>query len=121
MNHNRSVLNQKKRRTWRVRKSITGTAERPRMSVFRSHKHLYVQLIDDGSGRTLCAASTSESDLSDVKYGGNVKAAAAVGRVIAEKAKAAGISKVSFDRGPYKYHGRVASLAAAAREAGLSF
>ena len=99
-----------------------GTAERPRLSVYRSSKHIYAQLIDDLAGVTLAAAS---STLGDVKkglpYGGNVKAAKVVGAKIAEAAKAKGIAKVAFDRGHYRYHGRVKALADAARESGLSF
>jgi large subunit ribosomal protein L18 len=92
------------------------------LSVFRSHKHVYAQVIDDASGRTLAAASTVDKDLAgDLKYGGNVAAATAIGKAIAERAKAAGITKVAFDRGSNQYHGRVAALANAAREAGLDF
>jgi large subunit ribosomal protein L18 len=122
MNHERAILKQRERRGFRVRKRIHGTAARPRLAVFRSHKHLYVQVIDDGAGRTLAAASTVDKDLrSDVKYGGNKSAAAAIGKAIAERSIAAGISLVAFDRGPCQYHGRVAALAEAAREAGLKF
>jgi large subunit ribosomal protein L18 len=122
MNHQKSVLRQRTRRRWRVRKAIKGTAVRPRMSVFRSHQHLYVQLIDDAAGATLAAASTSDKELrGQLKYGGNKEAAKAVGKTIAQRALAAGIAKVAFDRREYQYHGRVAALADAAREAGLSF
>ena len=122
MNHERAILKQRKRRTFRVRKRIRGTAARPRLTVFRSHKHLYAQVIDDGDGRTLAAASTVDKDLrGDVKYGGNKGAAAAIGKAIAERAVAAGITQVAFDRGACQYHGRVAALADAARQAGLSF
>lgn len=94
----------------------------PRLSVFRSSKHMYVQIIDDLDGRTLAAASTLEKDvLSKVKNGGDKSAAGEVGKLIAERAKAAGVESVMFDRGGYLYHGRVKSLADAAREAGLSF
>jgi len=122
MNHEREILKQRKRRSFRVRKRIRGTAARPRLAVFRSHKHLYAQVIDDGAGRTLAAASTVDKDLrGDVKYGGNKSAAASIGKAIAERSIAAGINQVAFDRGACQYHGRVAALAAAAREAGLKF
>ena len=105
-----------------MRKRVRGNTERPRLTVHRSHKHVYAQVIDDSTGRTLASASTVDKDLrSDVKYGGNVSAATAIGKAIAERAIAAGIKQVAFDRGPNQYHGRVAALAAAAREAGLSF
>jgi large subunit ribosomal protein L18 len=105
-----------------VRKRVRGTSERPRLTVFRSHKHVYAQVIDDSTGRTLAAASSVDKDLkSDVKYGGNAAAATAIGKAIAERALAAGIKQVAFDRGTAQYHGRVAALATAAREAGLSF
>jgi len=108
------------RRHRRVRKKIHGTAERPRLAVHRSNKHLAVQVIDDDAGRTIAAASTTEGDLR-ADSGHSVAAAAKVGTLIAERAKAAGITKVVFDRGGYIYHGRVAAVAAAAREAGLEF
>jgi large subunit ribosomal protein L18 len=108
------------RRHARVRKHISGTATRPRLAVFRSARHISVQLIDDTSGRTLAAAGTVESGLRE-RPGGNVGAAQAVGRLIAERAAAAGISTVVFDRGGYRYHGRVAALADAARQGGLEF
>ena len=98
------------------------TAERPRLTVFRSHKHIYVQVIDDAAGRTLAAASTADKDVrGDLKYGGNKAAAELVGKAIAERALAAGVKQVAFDRGPFQYHGRVAALADAARKAGLGF
>ena len=105
----------------RVRKKIHGTAARPRLAVYRTNKHLSVQLIDDDSGRTLAAASTVEAGLRSNGKGSSVGAAATVGQLIAERAKAAGIDKVVFDRGGYLYHGRIAAVAAAAREAGLEF
>ncbi len=110
----------RQRRHRRVRKRVTGTPERPRLAVYRSNKHISVQVIDDGGGRTLAAASTVESALRP-SGGGNKNAAAAVGRLIAERAKAAGVERVVFDRGGFIYHGRVAALADAAREAGLEF
>lgn len=122
MDHCKQIGRQRKRRSYRVRKSVRGTPERPRLSVARSHKHMTAQLIDDTTGKTLAAASTIDKELSGkLKYGGNQAAAQAVGQAIAQKAKKAGIGQVCFDRGPFKYHGRVAALAAAAREAGLSF
>ncbi|MFM8267398.1 MAG: 50S ribosomal protein L18 [Ilumatobacteraceae bacterium] len=104
----------------RVRKKIHGTAVRPRLAVHRTNKHISVQVIDDDSGRTLVAASTTESGLRSGK-GSSVGAAERVGSLIAERAKAAGIDKVVFDRGGYLYHGRVAAVATAARAAGLEF
>lgn len=122
MEHSKAIFKQRNRRRFRVRKSIRGTAERPRLSVTRSHKHMSAQLIDDLAGKTLASASTMDKELSgSVKYGGNVDAATAVGKAIAERAKGAGIEQVCFDRGSYKYHGRVAALADAAREGGLQF
>ncbi|ADU52357.1 LSU ribosomal protein L18P [Thermaerobacter marianensis DSM 12885] len=113
----------RERRHRRVRKKVLGTAERPRLNVFRSLKHIYAQVIDDEAGVTLVAASTVEPELREAVggYGGNVEAAKVVGRVIAERARARGITKVVFDRGGYRYHGRVKALAEAAREAGLEF
>ena len=109
------------RRHFRVRKKLAGTAERPRLAVFRSNKHISAQVIDDRSGRTLAAASTVEASLRSAGGTGNKAAAAAVGRLVAERAKAAGVSSVVFDRGGFQYHGRVAAVAEAAREAGLEF
>ena len=110
------------RRRKHVRRGITGSAERPRLSVFRSSKHIYAQLIDDLTGVTLAAASSRAKDArSEVGYGGNKKAAALVGKKLAEAAKAKGITRAAFDRGHYRYHGRVKALAEAAREAGLKF
>ena len=110
------------RRHARLRKRVTGSAERPRLSVFRSNMHIYAQVIDDSVGRTLVAASTKDPALAQSLNGQTkTERAKAVGRLIAERAREAGISKVVFDRGGYKYHGRVQALAEAAREAGLSF
>lgn len=103
----------------RIRKKVSGTAERPRLAVFRSLNHIYAQVIDDVNGKTLAAASTTEKDFND-KTGGNVEAAAKVGKAIAERALAAGVSSVVFDRGGYLYHGRVKALLDASREAGLN-
>ena len=105
----------------RVRKKIHGTASRPRLAVFRSNKHLSVQLIDDEAGRTLVSASTAEAEMRSSGSGATVAAATRLGQLAAERAKAAGISQVVFDRGGFHYHGRVAAVAAAAREAGLEF
>lgn len=110
----------RRKRHTRVRKKVIGSPERPRLNVYRSTNNIYVQVIDDTAGHTLAAASSLDKSLK-LKTGGNVEAAKAVGKAIAERAKAAGISKVVFDRGGYLYHGRVASLADAAREAGLEF
>jgi large subunit ribosomal protein L18 len=114
-NLSRDVLRRKRHERLRLR--ITGTAERPRLSVFRSAKYIYAQVIDDTTGRTLAAASSRETDL-----GGDsmVDAARSVGRALAERAKAAGVSAVVLDRGGYQYHGRVRSLAEGAREGGLN-
>jgi large subunit ribosomal protein L18 len=122
VNHEKAILKQRQRRQFRVRKRVRGSQARPRLTVFRSHKHTYVQVIDDLAGRTLAAASTVDKDLREqIRYGGNKTAAQAIGRAIAERALAAGIKQVAFDRGACQYHGRVAALADAAREAGLSF
>ena len=110
----------RKKRHVRVRKKVFGTPERPRLNVYRSVSNIYVQVIDDTAGHTLAAASSLDKALK-LSTGGNVDAAKAVGKAIAERAKAAGVTKVVFDRGGYLYHGRVASLADAAREAGLEF
>ena len=120
--HAKEILRQRTRRTFRVRKSLKGTSQRPRLTVFRSNKHVYCQVIDDMSRKTLVSASTMDKDLrSGLKVTGNKDAATVVGKSIAERALAAGIQAVCFDRGPYKYHGRIAALADAAREAGLKF
>jgi large subunit ribosomal protein L18 len=106
----------------RIRRRMQGTAEKPRLAIFRSDKHIYAQVVDDVAGRTLAHASSRDTALrSDLKSGGNIAAAKVVGAAIAEKAKAAGLSTVVFDRGGYLYHGRVKALADAAREAGLKF
>lgn len=109
------------RRHRRVRKKIYGTAARPRLAVFRSNKHLSVQVIDDDLGVTLAAASTTEADLRSSGSTASVEAAAKVGQLVAERAKAAGITQVVFDRGGFAYHGRIAAVASAARDAGLEF
>ena len=104
----------------RIRRRLQGTGERPRLSVFRSLRHIYVQVVDDRTGRTLVAASSAEEG-AGIDKGGNAAAASKVGQTIAERAKEKGVGKVVFDRGGYKYHGRVKALAEAAREAGLEF
>jgi large subunit ribosomal protein L18 len=110
------------RRQRHVRKRLFGTTGRPRLAVFRSSKHIYAQVINDDDGKTLAQASTLDPEVKQQQgYGGNKAAAAIVGRVVAERAKRAGIDKISFDRRSYKYHGRVQALADAAREAGLQF
>jgi large subunit ribosomal protein L18 len=110
------------RRKWSVRNRLFGTTERPRLSVFRSDKHIYAQVIDDYAGKTLVAASSVQKDVrGGLNNGGNIKAAEAVGKAIAEKAKSAGITMVAFDRGGRKYHGRIKALADSARKAGLKF
>ena len=114
-------VSRKKRQT-RVRRKVTGSVERPRLSVFRSARHIYAQIIEDTTGKTLAAASTLVSDVSDsVKYSGNVEAAKAVGKKIAERALAKDIKQVVFDRNGFLFHGRVKALADAARESGLTF
>jgi large subunit ribosomal protein L18 len=110
------------RRKYAVRKSVIGTPERPRLSVFRSDKHIYAQLVNDVSGMTLAAAASTEKDVrGDLPNGGNVKVAVLVGKMIADRGKAAGVTKVAFDRGGRMYHGRIKALADAAREGGLQF
>jgi len=106
----------------RVRQSLSGTADRPRLSVYRSLSHLYAQVIDDSAGKTLTFAGSNDKEMrKHIKGGGNVAAAKVVGKTIAERALQKGISQVVFDRGGYRYHGRVKALAEAAREAGLKF
>jgi large subunit ribosomal protein L18 len=120
MDHSRTNLRQRTRRRFRVRKRLSGTADRPRLTVFRSHKHIYAQVVDDVTGRTLASASTADKTLREqVGFGGNRTAAEAIGKAVAERAQAAGVKQVCFDRGSFRYHGRVAALAEAARSAGL--
>ncbi|MAT71834.1 MAG: 50S ribosomal protein L18 [Planctomycetaceae bacterium] len=122
MDHHKYLGKQRQRRKWRVRKRLKGDAERPRLCVTRSLQNITAQLVDDEAGKTIAYASTKEKSLaSSIKYGGNCDAAAAIGKTIAERAAAAGVKKARFDRGSAKFHGRVAALAAAAREAGLEF
>ena len=106
------------RRKTGIRKKVFGSAQKPRMTVFRSSKHMYVQLVDDFAGTTLVSASTVQAKAGK---GGNTQAASEVGKAIAQKAKAAGVERVAFDRNGFKYHGRVKALADAAREGGLQF
>jgi large subunit ribosomal protein L18 len=122
MDHQKAKHKRQLRRRHHVRRKITGTQERPRLTVFRSSKHIYAQLIDDLQGVTLASASSLVEDVhKEMPYGGNTKAAAVVGRKLAEAAKVKGISKAAFDRGHYRYHGRIKALADAAREGGLQF
>ncbi len=122
MNVSKERRNARKKRQVRVRKKVSGSVERPRLCVFRSSKHIYAQIIEDVTGKTLVAASTVAKATGDsVKYTGNVEAAKSVGKQIAEKALAKDIKQVVFDRNGFLYHGRVKALADAAREAGLTF
>ena len=105
----------------RIRKRVAGSSERPRLNIYRSLTHIYAQVIDDAQGHTLASASTVDATLKGAKNGGNIEGAQAVGKLIAERAKAAGVERVVFDRGGYLYHGRVKALADAAREGGLEF
>jgi large subunit ribosomal protein L18 len=114
------LAKQRQRRSHRVRNQVR-VSGRPRLSVFRSNKHIYAQVIDDAAGQTLAAASTAEKGIGGGQAGGDTESAAKVGAAIAERAQAKGITQVAFDRGSYKYHGRVAALADAAREKGLDF
>ena len=110
------------RRKRGIRKLIRGTSERPRLTVYRSLKHIYAQIIDDGRGVTICEASSRSKEIREkIPKGGDIAAAKVVGTVLAERAKAKGIAKVAFDRNGYRYHGRIKGLADAAREGGLSF
>jgi large subunit ribosomal protein L18 len=120
MAHTDHKLELRRRRHARVRRRVHGSADRPRLAVFRSNKHISAQLIDDDAGRTLAAASSIEGELR-VTSGGNIDAAAKVGSRVATRARAAGITTVVFDRGGFAYHGRVAALADAARAEGLEF
>jgi large subunit ribosomal protein L18 len=119
MKVSRKISTQK--RHFRVRKRVSGSAARPRLAVFRSAQHIYAQVIDDVQQHTLVAASTLDQELKSLAKGGNIDAATAVGKLVAERAKAQGIEKVVFDRGGNLYHGRVKALAEAARAAGLDF
>ncbi len=112
----------RKKRHFRVRKKVSGTPEKPRLNVYRSVKHIYVQLIDDYSGTTLVAASSADKELKGkISTGGNVEAAKTVGQLVAKRASDKGVKKIVFDRGGYLFHGRIKALADAAREGGLEF
>src|SRR5437588_12832349 len=120
MDKNKDKAKRLLRRQYSVRKSLFGTVERPRLSVYRSSKHIYAQVINDFDGKTLAAASSTVDEIrGDIKSGANVTAAKRVGKAIAERAKAAGVTSVAFDRGGRRYHGRIKALADAARESGL--
>ena len=122
MKISKRIQHQRQVRAWRVRKNISGSATRPRLTVFRSNKHIYAQIVDDSKGSTLAAACSRDVETKgEVKRGGNIAAAKAVGKMVAKRAIDKGISAVLFDRGGYIYHGRVKALADAAREAGLKF
>ncbi len=113
---------QRQNRRYRVRNRIRATTTRPRLTVFRSNKHIYAQIIDDAGGQTLVSASTAEKqNLTDIGNGGNKAAAEAIGKLIASRAVEKGVKEVVFDRGQYRYHGRIAALADAARAGGLEF
>ncbi|MBF0464598.1 MAG: 50S ribosomal protein L18 [Nitrospirae bacterium] len=119
---NRDKIELRERRHLRVRKKVTGTQERPRLTVYKSLNHMYAQIIDDTVGRTLVSASTLEKEMrQSASHKGNVKSASLIGDIIAKRAKDKGIQKVVFDKGGFKYHGRVEAVARAAREAGLEF
>jgi large subunit ribosomal protein L18 len=122
MSQKREINKQRHRRQCRVRNRIRGTAERPRLTIFRSSRHISAQVINDETGETLAAASTQQKDVAgQLSSTSTVEAAKRVGQLVADRAKSAGISKVAFDRGHYRYHGKVAALAESARQAGLSF
>jgi large subunit ribosomal protein L18 len=119
---NKSKQVRLQRRKWSIRANVFGSLERPRLSVFRSDKHIYAQIVDDYAGKTLAAAASTSGEVrGELKNGGNIAAAKKVGLAIAQRAKAAGISSVCFDRGGRQYHGRIKALADAAREGGLKF
>ena len=122
MNRQKFLGSQRTRRKFRVRKRVRGTGDRPRLSINRSHTNIGCQLIDDSTHKTVLSVTTNDKDLRDkLGYSGNAKAAQAIGKLVAERALAVGIKQVRFDRGSCKYHGRIAALADAAREAGLAF
>jgi len=122
MKKSKRIQYQRQVRAWRVRKRVKGTAERPRLTVFRSNKHIYAQIIDDQQGHSLVAASTAETALcAEGENGGNKAAAIKIGQAIASRALEKGIKQVAFDRGRYRYHGRIKAIAEGAREGGLEF
>ena len=120
MSHVASRVDARQKRHARIRLTVKGSTERPRLAIFRSLNHIYAQVIDDGSGKTLASASTAEKDVRANKQT-KTDEAKTVGRLVAERAKAAGVARVVFDRAGFRYHGRIRSLADAAREAGLEF
>lgn len=122
MKLSKRVQKQRQVRAWRVRKRVRGTAERPRLTVFRSNKHIYAQIIDDHQGTSIVAASTAETEICPKgQNGGNKTAAVKVGQILAARAVEKGIKAVAFDRGRYRYHGRIAALADAVRDGGVDF
>lgn len=122
MDKNKKINRQRRRRTFRVRNRVRGTANQPRLCIHRSLKHFACQVIDDDNGRTLLSVSTRDKSVRpQLASGGNCQAAAEIGKLLAEKASGAGISRVRLDRGPAKYHGRVKAFAEAARQGGLTF
>jgi large subunit ribosomal protein L18 len=122
MKISKRIQHQRQVRAWRVRKRIHGSTERPRLTVFRSNKHIYAQIVDDHRGHSLVAASTAENEICPKgENGGNKAAAIKVGKALAARALEKGIKLIAFDRGRYRYHGRIAALADAAREGGLEF
>ncbi|MFO0792460.1 MAG: 50S ribosomal protein L18 [Candidatus Brocadiaceae bacterium] len=122
MDHIKEKLRRRTRRHLRIRRKVNGNEDRPRLSVYRSLKHIYCQIINDREGKTLVAVSTQTPEIrSQLSYGGNVKAAELVGKKVAEEALKIGIAKVVFDKGGYKYHGRIKALAESARKNNLSF
>lgn len=121
MTKSNSKVTARAKRISRIRKNISGTNEKPRLRVFKSNKHIYAQIIDDVAGKTMAAMSTVEKDFDKGSEKGKIESAKRVGKIIAERALAAGIQKVVFDRGGYLYHGRVKSLSEGAREGGLQF
>ena len=122
MKTSKRIQHQRQVRAWRVRKNISGSAVRPRLTVFRSNKHIYAQIVDDHRGHSLVAASTAETEICPKgENGGNKAAAIKVGKALASRALEKGIKLIAFDRGRYRYHGRIAALADAARDGGLEF
>lgn len=122
MNKQKAIAKQRRRRKFSVRNRVRGTAQKPRLCVLRSNTHIACQLIDDLNGQTVVSAGSRDRAIRDqIPYGGNCEAAKTVGQIVGQRAVEAGIKEVRFDRGWYKYHGRIAALADAAREAGLAF
>jgi large subunit ribosomal protein L18 len=121
MSGKHTIVERRRIRRYRIRKRVTGSSSRPRLSVFRSARHIYAQIIDDVQGVTLVSASSKEDIQTQVEGKGKVAQSVAVGKVLAERARAKGVTQVSFDRGGYIYHGRVKALADGARAAGLEF